>query len=94
MFHSLLDWMCSYPKDLEKQLDDEVCAHYGCCGFKRVVIKRSRPRNKEGKFIATREIPHHLRDLTAFEFWAYETYKIKFKTRQALINAFNTERGL
>jgi len=59
--------------------------------FKRK-IKPYFPRRKNGQFVSAREIPHHLRDLTAFEFWAYETYKVKFKTRQALINAFNKER--
>jgi hypothetical protein len=60
--------------------------------FKRVGTKRHRPRDREGKFIATRDIQSHLRDLPSFEFWAYETYKVKFKTRQALINAFNKKR--
>lgn len=62
--------------------------------LKRMVTKRPRPCDREGKYIATRDIGRHLRDLPSFELWAYETHRIRFKTRQALINAFNKERGL
>ena len=33
MFRSILNWLWFHPQALEKELNDEACAYFGCCGF-------------------------------------------------------------